>query len=99
MNLTEQQIKLLRWGGLALFFIANFIISMTGGALTENQRSVVLPLLSEECRNYLQYHTEYDLPPTHCEEELRYLVRRINATLKELRDARNDSNLDVPESN
>lgn len=98
MNFTEQQSKLIRWGGLALFFIANTLLTITGGSFDEPPPKY-RPFLSDECRAFLYEHGEYDLPPMNCEEELRYLVRRVNATLKHIRDARNNSDLDVPQDN
>jgi hypothetical protein len=98
MNITPEQQKLLRLGGLALFFIANAVLSLTGGSL-DSPVPQYKPILSDGCRNYLYEHTEFDIPPLNCEEELRYLLRRINATLRDIRDARNNSNLDVPTDN
>lgn len=96
-NLTEQQIKLLRWGGFALFSIANLIISFTGGMGSE--QPIYKPLLSDGCKDYLANHSEYDLPPMNCEQELRYLVRRINATLRQIEENdRIHSDLVVPKN-
>ena len=96
MVLTEWQTQLLKWSGFLLFVLANTVIMISG-----NQPPTVqvrnAKVLSAVCEAYLANHALYDVPPLNCEQELRFLLRRINLTLKEIEDARNDTTMAVPD--
>lgn len=100
MVLTENQQNLMRWGGVILFMAANTLMLVAGydTETTTPQVQQNAKVLSVVCETYLANHTTYDVPPPNCEAELRYLIRRINATLKEIEDVRNGHAIPVPES-
>lgn len=91
MVLTEGQQQAIRWGGFVMFVLANSALLIS----ESNEPPARLPqnakVISVPCETYLANHTTYDVPPPNCEQELRYLSRRINHTLRELDNARHDS--------
>lgn len=91
MVLTEGQQQALRWGGFVMFVLANAALLLSEQSTPSGTQVQNAKVISVVCETYLATHTPYDVPPPHCEQELRYLIRRINHTLKEIEDARHDS--------